>query len=383
MPPTYASLGLILHKYYFPPFCALALEEPAREGGVEIDTYVELVMSIFSSFSPTRRRALQTPLGGQELTLDEGLQEFVQVGMPYLKLSEETRKAYRRDLTDLVQFLKQHKLPTWAKVGLRDLQRYLADLDYRKLSASTRNRRTWAIKKLFAFLFTSRYLLDNPAEGLVPVAVIRKDIQFLTELEYTQLLEVVIEARDRAIMMLYLQAGLTCLQVMQVRVADVTLPEVITAQADGVGFVQVKRRRGTEHVPLNWKVCEALQAWLDERALIDMEKGLSTDALFVSKQYNALSKSAIQKMIKRYEKKAGLEGVTSRTLRHTMATHYLAKGGDIRATQELLGLQTLKQMGGYVKAAHKVQRKMVQQLALWVKHHTKKMCYPVERKKIN
>lgn len=47
-----------------------------------------------------------------------------------------------------------------------------------------------------------------------------------------------------------------------------------------------------------------------------------------------------------------------------MATHYLAKGGDIRATQELLGLQTLKQMGGYVKAAHKVQRKMVQQLAL-------------------
>jgi site-specific recombinase XerD len=69
-------------------------------------------------------------------------------------------------------------------------------------------------------------------------------------------------------------------------------------------------------------------------------------------------------MIKRYEKKASLEGVTSRTLRHTMATHYLAKGGDIRATQELLGLQNLEQMRGYVKAANKVQRKMVQKLAL-------------------
>ncbi len=321
-------------------------------------------MNLLAALSPTRRRALQTPLGDQPLTLDEGLTEFVEVGMPYLKLSEETRKAYRRDLTDLVEFLKQQQLTTWAAVGLRDLQRYLADVDYRQLSAATRNRRTWAIKKLFAFLFTSQYLTENPAERLVPVAVVRKEVRFLTEAEYTRLLEEVSEARDRAIVMLYLQVGLTCAEVVGLRVADVSLPERIGAEADQVGDVRLKRRRGTEHLPLNWKVCEALRAWLDERAALDLDKVLTTDALFISRRSQALSKSALQKMLKRYEKKAGLENVSSRTLRHTMATHYLAKGGDIRATQELLGLQNLEQMRGYVKATHKVQRKMVQKLAL-------------------
>ena len=321
-------------------------------------------MGIFSSLSPTRRRVLHSQLDGQPLSLDEGLHEFVSVGMPYLKLSDETRKAYKQDLTDVVEFLKQQQLKTWGEVGLRDLQRYLADLDYRKLSAATRNRRTWAIKKLFNFLFSSQYLQDNPAERLVPVAIIRKEIRYLTEAEYTRLLEVVDEQRDKAIIMLYLQVGLTCSEVVRLCVADITLPERIDAQTDDVGYVQVKRKRGTEHLPLNWKVCEALKAWLGERDVIDMEKILMTDALFVSRQYKALTKSPIQKMIKRYEKKAGLEGVTSRTLRHTMATHYLARGGDIRTTQELLGLQNLDQMRGYVKAANKVQRKMVQKLAL-------------------
>lgn len=321
-------------------------------------------MSLLASLSPTRRQTLHGHLGGPAVSLDNGLNEFVTVGMPYLKLSPATRQAYQRDLTDLVQFLKRQRLTTWAEVGLRDLQRYLADLDYRQLSAATRNRRAWAIKKLFAFLFSSQYLPDNPAERLVPVAIIRKDPYFLTETEYTRLLEVVLEPRDRAIIMLYLQVGLVCSEVVRLRVADITLPEQLGAEADDVGYVQVKRRRGIEHLPLNWKVCEALQAWLNERAAIDLEKCLLTDAIFVSRQYRVLTKSSIQKMIKRYEKKAHLEGVTSRTLRHTMATHYLARGGDIRATQDLLGLYTLEQMRGYVKAANKVQRRMVQQLAL-------------------
>jgi hypothetical protein len=72
------------------------------------------------------------------------------------------------------------------------------------------------------------------------------------------LLEVVIEPRDRAIIMLYLQVGLTCSEVVWLRVVDVTLPERIQSEADDVGYVQVKRRRGIEHLPLNWKVCEAL-----------------------------------------------------------------------------------------------------------------------------
>lgn len=94
--------------------------------------------------------------------------------------------------------------------------------------------------------------------------------------------------------------------------ADVSLPSQISAQSDDVGFVQVKRRRKTQHLPLNWKMSEALKAWLDERAAVDTTEVLITEALFISGHYKSMTKSAIQKMIKRYEKKAGLRGVNRR-----------------------------------------------------------------------
>lgn len=317
-----------------------------------------------SRLKPTQQKALGIRLGKQDLGLDEGLDEFVTVGMAYLKLSQETRDAYARDLRDVVAFLKRQGHKDWNNVGLRDLQRYLADVDYRKLSTATRNRRTWAIKKLFQFLVQSQYLTSDPSAGLIPIPVIPKERRFLTEAEYKQLLDQVHESRDRAILLLYLQVGLTVSEVSKLTVDDVTLPPKISEEAEDVGFVRVKRRRGTDHLPLNWKACQALAEWLDERSVIDVDKILLTDALFVSRESNPMSRNMIGKMVRKYVKRAGLEGVSSRTLRHTMATHFIAKGGDVRATQEMLGLESIKQMQVYVKAASKVQRKMVQELAL-------------------
>jgi len=47
-----------------------------------------------------------------------------------------------------------------------------------------------------------------------------------------------------------------------------------------------------------------------------------------------------------------------------MATHYLAKGGDLKSVQEMLGHVSLETTQVYVGLAKKVQRKMVQELAL-------------------
>ena len=50
--------------------------------------------------------------------------------------------------------------------------------------------------------------------------------------------------------------------------------------------------------------------------------------------------------------------------RHAMATHYLAKGGDPKSVQEMLGHESLETTQIYLGLAKKVQRKMVQELAL-------------------
>jgi site-specific recombinase XerD len=47
-----------------------------------------------------------------------------------------------------------------------------------------------------------------------------------------------------------------------------------------------------------------------------------------------------------------------------MATHYLAKGGDLKSVQEMLGHKSLETTQIHLGLAKKVQRRMVQELAV-------------------
>jgi site-specific recombinase XerD len=116
-------------------------------------------------------------------------------------------------------------------------------------------------------------------------------------------------------------------------------------------------------LPLNWKVCEALNVWLRERTYL-VSAGDSDEALFVSKFRKRMSARAVRYLVEKYLKRAGIGGASVHTLRHTMATHYLAKGGDLKSVQEMLGHESIETTQIYLGLAKKMQRRMVQELAL-------------------
>ena len=119
-----------------------------------------------------------------------------------------------------------------------------------------------------------------------------------------------------------------------------------------------------EYLPLNWKACEALNSWFIERERLCERKNVTISALFLSKYGKRPSQRAIQQMLEKYLNRAGIKVATVHTLRHTMATHYLAKGGDVKSIQAMLGHSSLRTTEIYVSLAKKAQRKMVQELAL-------------------
>jgi integrase/recombinase XerD len=298
------------------------------------------------------------------LTLAEGLADFKAVYMPARNYSNRTREEYQSDLTDLVRFLISKGVGNWLVVGLRDLQAYLAELDRRGLEPSSRNRKAYAIKTFFSFLVQSGHLRRSPADGLIPPTIPRKERRFLSEEEYQRILAEAHSSRDKGILELFLQTGLRLSELVNLGVQDLELPRRITRDPENVGLLRVRRKGGREVVlPLNWKVCEALTAWLRER----QEKtggGTAEDALFISKYRRAMTNRAIRYLVKKYLLRAGIRGASVHTLRHTMATHYLAKGGDLRSVQEMLGHQSLETTQIYLGLAKKVQQKMVQELAL-------------------
>lgn len=302
---------------------------------------------------------------GESLTLEAGLAQFSSMFLPSRNYSERTRREYHDDIADLVRFLASTGKTTWRSVGLWDLQSYLAELDRRQLAPASRNRKSYAIKTFFRFLNSTELIPTNPASGLIPPAVPRKERRFLTESEYQALLAQIRTPRDRAIVELFLQTGLRLNELAGLTLADVELPRRINKDPDNVGLLRVHRKGGkVEVLPINWKACEALASWLGERRRWLGKAGEISESLFISKFKASLTPRSIQRAVEKYLAQAGIRGATVHSLRHTMATHYLAKGGDLKSVQEMLGHESLATTQIYVGLAKKVQRRMVQELAL-------------------
>jgi site-specific recombinase XerD len=304
--------------------------------------------------------------GRKQLSLQAGLVEFETVYMPARDLASRTRGEYKRDILGLLEFLEARGIAYWHEVGLPDLQAYLADLDRQKAKPSTRKRKTYSIKAFFSFLAQNGYVSKpHVASELIPPKVPKEERRFLSEDEYNALLAQITSPRDRAIVTMFLQVGLRLEELAGLNVYALQLPKRISKSLDDVGMVKVYRKGSNiEYLPLNWKVCQALNVWLKERERLVKRKGLTAETLFLNKYGEPLSGRSIQRMVEKYLKQANIKNASVHSLRHTMATHYLAKGGDIRSVQNMLGHASLETTQIYAGLAKKVQKKMVQDFAL-------------------
>ncbi len=293
-------------------------------------------------------------------TLGQGLVLFRTVGMPARNLSARTRREYHDDLADLVAFLAKRGIAKLNKVSLRDLESYQAEMDQRGYKASTRERKTYAIKSFFRFLDSQGVVTDNVASRLVPPHPEKREPRFLSEEEYQRLLRVCShEPRDAAIIEVLLQTGMRLSELAGLTLADVEIPKRITRSPDNTGTVRVLRKGGkTQSMPLNHKACQALAAWLTARPEVDH------DALFVTKFKAPMSPRAIQYRVKKYLDEAGIKGASVHTLRHTMAIHHVARGTDLKTLQETLGHADLATTSIYASLAKKAQRQALQENAL-------------------
>jgi site-specific recombinase XerD len=104
----------------------------------------------------------------REKTLSEALKEYELVFMPSRNWAAKTRINYRNDITDLIRFLEGRGKTDPNRVDLQDLEAYMAELDRRGYTGTTRRRKISSIKSFFGFLEQYGYITSNVAEGLIP-----------------------------------------------------------------------------------------------------------------------------------------------------------------------------------------------------------------------
>ena len=245
-------------------------------------------------------------------------------------------------------------------VSLNDLEAYLADLDRRGYAGTSRRQKTYAIKSFFAFLKQYGYVDHSVVQSLIPPKVEVKEPRVLSEQEYQALLRACShEVRDAAIVELLLQTGIRLSELAKLSLDDVELPARISRDPDNTGRLHVVGKGSKSRtIPLNYKACKALKAWLKTRPDVDHNHH------FVTKFLTPVSPRAFQYVVKKYLDEAGIKGASVHTLRHTFATHHVAKGTDLRTVQEALGHRDLKTTSIYVQLARDVMRRELQEHAL-------------------
>ena len=136
-------------------------------------------------------------------------------------------------------------------------------------------------------------------------------------------------ARDAAVLGLLYGAGLRISEALSLNCKDFDASDAITVTGKG---------NKTRMVPLLPQVAKLIA---DYRKLCPIE--LPPDgALFVGSRGGPLSPRIIQLAMARLRGALGLpDTATPHALRHSFATHLLARGGDLRAIQELLGHASL------------------------------------------
>jgi integrase/recombinase XerC len=90
-------------------------------------------------------------------------------------------------------------------------------------------------------------------------------------------------------------------------------------------------------------VREALEAYLTVRPAV------STDHLFIGQRGEPLQTDAVQLVVRKFARRAGLQGVTPHILRHSFAKHVLDAGEDLATVSRLLGHERLETTALYTE----------------------------------
>lgn len=292
---------------------------------------------------------------GNVENLAQALVLYKRLGMGSKSVSPRTRVEYENDLADLTSSLAASGVTQLAQVGLAHLRIYQADLEKRGYKASTRNRKTFAIKGFFSFLYDYALIKENIAKELIPPTVERGEPRFLSEAEYTRLLHACSSnIRDTAIIQLFLQTGIRLSELVGLSVNDVTLDETDSPERSTSNTIRIRRSSGHATIPLNHKASDAVRKWLEIR-----EPVLDT-TLFLTATKKPMGKRAVQLMLEKYMSAVGITSASVQSLRHTMAVHHLAKGTPRKTLAEILGDDPAT-LDVYVPLARRIHYKVLQE----------------------
>ena len=292
----------------------------------------------------------------------------------YLKanrgLSANTRKAYRGDLNECMDYLADHGCADLNETTIEDLRMWMAESS-KSHARSSMARKTVAVRCFFAWAHEHGRVRSNPAAMLMTPKIPDALPAVLNESQAERLMDRVdeesgehagareavpphgdqdaapsesstasrdgrrhaVELRDAAMLELLYATGMRVGELTGLDVGDVAFSNR-TAKVTGKGDKQ-------RVIPFGAPAARALERWLED-GRPRLANGRSGGALFLGARGGRIDQRIVRQTVHEYAHDAGVPDISPHALRHSAATHMLDGGADLREVQEMLGHSSLK-----------------------------------------
>ncbi len=261
--------------------------------------------------------------------MDRHVEAFLEMLAAERGAARNTLAAYESDFSQFSAFAAKRG-ETVAGAGADSLRAYLAQLSAAGLAARTAARKLSALRQFFRFLVRENVRTDDPTQLLDGPRLPKSLPKYLTEQEVDALLTSA--ATRPPAQALPMRAALEILYATGLRVSELLgLPR--TALAGDARILLVRGKGGRERiVPLSDAAKDAAAAFVASRK--KPEK-----FLFPGRRGQALTRQGFARLLKGVALDAGIDPVrvSPHVLRHSFASHMLARGADLRSLQLLLG----------------------------------------------
>jgi integrase/recombinase XerD len=160
--------------------------------------------------------------------------------------------------------------------------------------------------------------------------------------------------RDRALLEVLYGTGARVSEVVGLNLGDIA----DALETREVPLIRVYGKGSKERlVPLGRLAQQAVAQWLSGEGRPHFQpakwrRRSDADAVFLNTRGGRLTRAGVFDVVKKYARRVGLsEQVSPHVLRHSCATHMLARGADIRVVQELLGHASIATTQRYTKVS--------------------------------
>ncbi len=262
--------------------------------------------------------------------------------------SPHTIRNYRLDLEAFLTFIKKDCTPNQVTKGM--VRSYLAELNLKGAKKRTVQRRLSSLRSFFKFALKQKWVEASPLESIespkldkpLPKAISCEQIKNLFNQPNTQNL---LGLRDRAMLELFYSSGLRVSELVGLEINDFDFKAL---------RMRVKGKGKKERI---LPVTKNAATWVADYLGHPDRKAKDYDAIFLNRFGTRITVRSIDRLFKKYLLQSGIaSSVTPHTIRHTIATHWLENGMDLKTIQTLLGHSNLATTTIYTKVSTRLKK---------------------------